>query len=510
MIHLTRRETLKILIAAGASAFARDALAADAVARVTFLLVSDFYRLEQNKDKRGGIARLAAVVGTERARARAEGRRFFFVHAGDTLSPSLLSSLDSGAHMIALFNDLGLDAFVPGNHEFDFGKKIYLQRMGEARFPILAANLRGPDGAALQNHHDQIVIDVEGLKIAMIGSAYDETPGASRPGDLVFGKTMLTMRQKAELARAAGADFIVAIIHADRATGAALMNGHVADLILSGHNHDLHIGFDGRSALMESQADACYLAAVDIDIAMTKGSEARRISWWPSFRPIDTAAIIPDPAFVEKASAYESRLAQIFNVEIASLAAPLDSRTEQVRSEETAIGNLFADALCKATGAEIALINGGGIRGNRFYPTGTRLTRRDMSEELPFDNKTIVADVPGKAILAALENGFSQIDRLSGRFPQVAGLSIVVERSAPLGRRVQSAAVDGRMLDPAKQYRLATNDFLARGGDGYWMLAGEMQANVDSGINLVAQDVIDHVESLKIVEAKVEGRIVFR
>ena len=107
----------------------RAASTAALPAHVSFLLVNDVYRIEENKDGRGGMARFAAAVKAERVRALAEGRHLVCVHAGDTLSPSLLSSFDQGAHMIDLFNDVGLDVFVPGNHEFDFGKDIYFERM---------------------------------------------------------------------------------------------------------------------------------------------------------------------------------------------------------------------------------------------------------------------------------------------------------------------------------------------------------------------------------------------
>ncbi len=507
MPFLDRRDTLKLLLAAGAGARAHDARAADATVRLSFVLVNDFYRIDPGREARGGFARLAAQVKAERARAEAEKRRLFVVHAGDTLSPSLMSSVDSGAHMIALFNDLGLDAFVPGNHELDFGKDVYLRRMSEARFPILAANLRDHAGASLAHHRDQILVDVDALKIALIGSAYDRTPSVSNSGDLVFSDTRHTMRLRAEALRAEGADLVVAIIHADKDDGAALMNGHVVDLVLSGHNHDLHIDFDGRTALMESQADATYLSVVDLDVSVATSGTSRRIAWWPSFRPVDTAKVDPDPAFAAKVAAYEARLAQIFDLEIATLAAPLDSRTQVVRGAEAAIGNLVADALRNAASAEIVIFNGGGIRGNRLYPVGTKLRRRDIVEELPFGNKTVAASVSGQTVVAALENGFSQLDRPSGRFPQVSGLVVTADPSAPLGRRVRSVRVGGEPLDPSRTYRLATNDFLARGGDGYWMLAGEMRASTDSGMRLVAQDVIAHLEASRIVDARVEGRI---
>ena len=78
-----------------------------------------------------------------------------FAHGGDTLSPSLMSGIDHGAHIITLTNLITPDMFVPGNHEFDFGKEVFLRRMAEAHFPLFAANLRGPDGRPLPGFKDR-------------------------------------------------------------------------------------------------------------------------------------------------------------------------------------------------------------------------------------------------------------------------------------------------------------------------------------------------------------------
>ena len=512
MGKLTRRQTLASVLAAGAGLAAPGTRAGSGPSstRVSFLLVNDVYRIEENKDGRGGMARFAAAVKTERARALAEGRRLVCVHAGDTLSPSLLSSFDQGAHMIDLFNDVGLDVFVPGNHEFDFGKDIYFERIREARFPILAANLKNSDGTPPPHHQEHLLIEVDGLKLALIGAAYENTANTSRPGDLVFGPTIPAMLAGAKSAREAGADLVIAIVHADKATGAAVMNTHAVDLILSGHNHDLHIDFDGRTALIESEQDANYVTLVDIDVARTRDEASRSLPWWPDFRVVDTAKIDPDPSMLAKVRDHQAGLAKRFGVEIATLAAPLDSRTEAVRSRECAIGDLIADALRKAAQADIAIINGGGIRGDKFYPAGTKLSKRDILDELPFGNKTMLTIVPGKAILAALENGFSRSEGLPGRFPQVSGLAIVADPAAAPGARVKTVTVNGEALDIARDYKLATNDFMARGGDGYGMLAGKTHVTADSGTRLVALDVIDYVEAAKIIDAKVEGRIVFQ
>ncbi len=504
MPHMTRRTTLASL--ATGAALGPLSARAEPLARLTFLLVNDVYELDENAQKRGGLARLANVVRVERARATAQGRLFAFVHAGDTLSPSLMASFDQGQHMVALFNDLGLDIFVPGNHEFDFGPEVYARRMEEARFTILAANLRDASGRSLDHHKDSLNLEQNGLKIALIGSAYDATPSASHSGTLTFAPTLATIEAKAKAAREAGADFVVAIVHADKRVGAALMATHRTDLILSGHNHDLHLDFDGRTALAESHQDANYVVVIDIDIARST-TDAPGLSWWPEFRVIDTADVTPDPNILAKIKTYQAALSRDLDIDVATLATALDSRKDVVRSKECAIGNLIADAIRAAGTAEIAITNGGGIRGNRLYAAGTDWTRRDAIVELPFGNKVVTAQVTGQAILAALENGFLTLPHVSGRFPHISGLKVAVSHDAAPGSRVTSAMISGEPLDSARIYKVATNDFMAQGGDGYGMLAGT-HFTLDSGTKLLAQALTDYAQELHTIAAKVEGRIV--
>src|SRR5436305_12804035 len=148
--------------------------------RVTFVLFNDFYVMGEQPfpdgGKRGGFARLAAVVKAERAKAASEGRYVIVAHGGDTLSPSVMSSLDRGAHIVALTNMIAPNILVPGNHEFDFGKVVFLERMSEARFPLYAANLRDPAGAALPGCKDRTVLDLDGVPGGLTGLAYEQSP----------------------------------------------------------------------------------------------------------------------------------------------------------------------------------------------------------------------------------------------------------------------------------------------------------------------------------------------
>ncbi len=506
MNRFDRRQALLGGSAAGlATILARGAFAQAQTTRVTFVLTNDIYKISEEKG-RGGMARLAAVVRAERAR----GGHVVFAHAGDTFSPSLMSGFDKGQHMVALFNAMGLDVFAPGNHEFDFGKAEYLKRVSEAKFPVLAANLRAADGSVLPGHADTLVKSFGAIKIGFLGLALEETPLISSSEDLKFAAAADIARSGAAALKAGGADLVVVVAHADKSTRLRLAETRGVDLVLNGHNHDVHIAYDGKSVAAESGEDAQYVLVIDVDVAIAGEGARRQARWSPAFRIIDSKDVAPDAAVAGLVKGYEEMLSKELDVEIATLAAPLDSRSASVRGGEAAIGNLIADAIRASTGADVAITNGGGIRANKQYPVGHKLTRRDVLAELPFGNRTATTQITGKALKAALENGLSQVEQRGGRFPQVSGLKVIASLAAPAGSRVQSVEVNGQPLDETKTYTVATNDFMLRGGDGYATLAGKVAATVDSGGALMANDVMVHARRLGTIEAKVEGRVVVR
>src|SRR5436190_4317686 len=158
---------------------------------VTFVLFNDFYLMGEQPfpdgKHRGGFARLASIVKAERAKAASEGRNVIVAHGGDTLSPSVMSGLDRGAHIVALTNTIAPDSFVPGNHEFDFGKAIFLERMAEAKFPLYGANLRDAGGAPIAGFKDRALLEAGGVRIGLTGLAYEQSARMSSPEDLRFG-----------------------------------------------------------------------------------------------------------------------------------------------------------------------------------------------------------------------------------------------------------------------------------------------------------------------------------
>lgn len=510
MGELTRRGAIGALalpLAAGAAAPAQAAAQDEAPKPAfSFLLVNDIYRMNA-EDGRGGYGRLAAVVKAERAR----GVPMLFCHAGDAFSPSLYSGFDQGAHVVTLTNMVAPDAFVPGNHEFDFGPKVYFQRLAEARFPVFGANMRDAGGKTLPGHHDRKIFDLGGFRVGLVGLTLAEIPMQSNAGDLKFAPVMETLAGQAALLRKEGAEFIVALTHTDRETDFKIIRSGLVDLLLTGHIHDLFVYWDERTAAVESSHDGNYVTAIDIYARRAPGRDGKpSVQWSPGFRVHDTLLVQPDTEMQARIDAFENDLSKALDVALATLGAELDTRAAAVRYREASGGDLIADAIRAMSGADIAIINGGSIRGNRIYSAGATLTRRDVLTELPFGNKTVVVKASGKTLLAALENGFSRLDARAGRFPQISGVRVVADLSRPVGQRVTEASVAGKSLDPAAIYAVAINDYMLRGGDGYGMFAAASGAagnGADAGNRLLANDVMGWLREKGSVTQRVDGRI---
>jgi 2',3'-cyclic-nucleotide 2'-phosphodiesterase (5'-nucleotidase family) len=471
--------------------------------KLTILGVGDTYNFEE-EDGRGGFARLNAVAKAERA----ANPNTLYVFDGDMLSPSLLSGFDKGQNTIDLTNLEPFDIAVPGNHEFDFGPENFFEKMKASKYPWAAINITNADGLPIEGLGGVMVKEMAGLKVALIPVAQDTSPQVASTGDLKFLPTVDTAIAAAEKAREDGADIVVGVVQTDMTNDRQLIASHAFDVIMSGDDHSYATAYDGVTAYVETSIDGQFLSPVDLTVEIGQDDDGKRtIEWFPGFRFIDTAAVTPDPETQAMVDGFKAKLDESLNVEIGVTEVPLDSRRNVVRAEESAMGNLIADAIRAATGADIGIANGGGIRGDRTYDAGTKLTRRDILTELPFGNVTVVTELPGSQVLAALENGVSQVEKGAGRFPQVSGLTYAFDASAPAGSRVSEVMVGGQPLDPDKVYRVAANDYILGGGDGYSALGGgNVIVNAGNG-NLMANDVIDYVAETGKVTVGVEGRI---
>ena len=188
------------------------------------------------------------------------------------------------------------------------------------------------------------------------------------------------------------------------------------------------------------------------------------------------------------------------NVVFGSVCRDLDNQSVRVR--ETSLGDMITDALRESSRADIALINAGGIRTNL---KGGGITLKDVYSVLPFDTYIVTVDLKGGQILQALEHGLSMIEKKSGAFLQVSGLQVFYDVNEPSGRRVKEVRVAGKRLNIDQSYRVAVNDFMAAGGDGYSILkstAGPRGA--DKGV-LVRDVVVAYIKAKGAVCPSDEG-----
>jgi len=485
----------------GAPAFADNV-------KITVVGVGDIYAFEGGKD-RGGFARLNAVAKAEKT----ANPNTLYLFDGDMISPSLLSGIDYGSNTIQLTNVVPFDLAVPGNHEFDFGPSVFLDRVKQSKYPWAAINIEGPDGKPIEGvGHDVVMKEFGGVKVALVPVELDETTELATTKDWKFDPTVAAALDAAQKARDGGADIVIAVVHAEHEQDYALQAAHKFDLIVSGHDHDLRIGYDGLSAYVETSTEANYLPIVDLNVVVTPadGDKKRTVTWTPEFRIVDTATVTPDPDTQKIVEDLKTKLSAELDVQIGTITNELSSKRAVVRGEESAMGDLIADAMIAQSGAEVAVTNGGGIRGDKIYPAGTVLTRKDVFTELPFGNKTVVEEISGADLLAGLENGFSQVEQGAGRFPQVGGMTVTVDLTKAAGARVQTVTINGKPLDPAATYKLATNDYMIGGGDGYTAFSKGKVLVDPSAAHLMASDVIDYIQAKKTIDVKVDGRITLK
>jgi 2',3'-cyclic-nucleotide 2'-phosphodiesterase (5'-nucleotidase family) len=409
---------------------------------------------------RGGLARVATLVRT----LRGQTPHTLFALAGDTLSPSLLSTLRRGAQMIEGWNAVGLDVATFGNHEFDFGAAVLAERMRESRFPWLSANvLDRATGPPCGGARRGLAWDFDGVRVGVIGLTTPETARTSNPGPgLRFDEPLEAGRTA--FAALGPLHLRVAVTHLplrqDRELAAAL----AVDAILGGHDHDPMLHEEGRAVIVKAGSDALNVGQVEYEVrcGAVIGRRQRLI-------PVDDRlAEAADVAALVRQQA--ARLARELDVQVGRTAVALDARESLTRREETPLGRFFAALLRDRVDAQVGLLNSGAIRGNRVISAGP-ITKQDIRTLLPFSNTVTLLEVTGVALRAALERSVDELPRPTGHFLQTAGIRMTVDPARPPGQRVGPIEIEGRPLDPAGLYRVAVPDYLARGQDGYPMLA---------------------------------------
>jgi 2',3'-cyclic-nucleotide 2'-phosphodiesterase (5'-nucleotidase family) len=441
---------------------------------ITLLHLNDVYQFTPlGQGRVGGLARVATL----RKQVLAESPITLTLFAGDTLAPSVESISPfggkqlQGQQMIDAWNALGVDYAVPGNHDFDFGDDVLRERIRASRFPWLAANIfDNHTGRPFEGLHPYMLLQLAGVKVGLFGLLVPETEVSSSVSENTNIRDICsTAKPVVSRLRAQGATVIIALTHLEVEEDQELARCAPVDVIIGGHEH-VHI--EDRSTgvpILKVKADAEELGRVDLDVDGRTG-KLRKLDW----KTYSVTSDIPDdPTFVEAMRKYSPLIAEL-SERVGSTPVPLDARKVAVRSQETNLGSLVADALRQAAGTDVALVNGGAIRGDTLFPAG-ELTRREMLSIFPYRDQLVRLQVTGAVLHTALENAVSKAEDTvdpSGRFLQVSGLRFSFDPSKPKGQRILCVTVGGKPLSSLATYSLATLSFLASGKDGYEMFRG--------------------------------------
>ncbi len=436
------------------------------VAPLTILQINDVYSTVPI-DGMGGLARVATV----KARLAAAGRTPLLMIAGDFLSPSVASSIFKGEQMVAALGAAGLDMATLGNHEFDFGPDVLLQRMAEAKWQWVVSNVidtrtNRPVGGAVP----YVVRTFGRMKVGFIGLCLDgDEINSDRLGFLKLVDPLEAAAEYLPMLKREGATMIVAITHLPFADDRRLVQRFPEiNLVVGGHEHYPITAVENQTLITKAGSDARFIGRIDLN-QRTDGMVER------FFELIPVNATIPDePTAAAVIASYETRLGRELDLVVGRSTVDLDADSVRMRASETNLGNMVADAMRADVGADIAIANSGSIRGDRVYLAGP-LARRTLVAMLPFGSVVCKLEMSGRDVLTALENGVSRLPSSDGRFPQVSGLTMTVTPSAPVGQRVSNVVVGGAALDLTKTYTVAATDYQVTGGDGYSIFTSQRQ-----------------------------------
>ena len=480
------------------------------------------------------------------------------VDLGDNLQGGTLGSLSQGKLIIELMNDMGYDYATVGNHEFDYGLDVLAQRMSEANFKYLAANVQytGTKENIFKDTAEYVIDDFDGIKIAFIGVLTPQTRTTSTPkffmenDEFVYdfyskdnGQQLYDRVQSiVDEVRKKGADKVVILGHLgstyeENPYDSISLIAHTSgiDVVLDGHSHSIIIedrypNKNGEDVILSSvgtqmQAGGLLILGKDGTISTMHFDEN-------ATKDPDMEASIRK-AYDQINSVLREKVCDLdYDMMIAD-----EDNIRMVRSREVTPANFVADAFRYAYGTDIALTNGGGVRSSL---KAGEITYNDLLKMTPFQNSMAVVRATGQQILDALEFGARLTNQIykfddravgeNGAFLQVSGLKYTIDGSAVspvildendmmtgidnIPRKVKDVMVlqNGEYvpIDPQATYTVASiNYILFNSGDGNTAFQGA-EAIVENGMTDVEtlKLYLEHLGGFGDLYREVEGRIV--
>ena len=469
----------------------------------------------------GGSARLATAI---RAR-RAAVENSILVDGGDQFQGSLFYTYYKGKVAAEMMTALGYDAMTVGNHEFDDGPEVLRGFMDAVGFPILLANAdisREPSLAGVLM--PSTVIEVGGEKVGLIGLTPEDTSDLASPGpNVTFSDPAEALEREVARLTDEGVNKIVVLSHSGYAVDMAVAASVAGvDVIVGGHSNTYLSNVSDRAkgpyptwveapdgsrvAIVQAYAFGKYLGELNVtwdDNGVVTAATGEPVTM--------DGQVAEDEALKARIATLAGPLEEIRQKVVAEAAAVIDGNRESCRLRECEMGNLVADAMLARVadqGITIAFANGGGLRAS--IDAGP-VTMGEVLTVLPFQNTLSTFKLTGSDVIAALENGVSQVEEVKGRFAQVSGLKYAWSRVAePNSGRILAVLVQSGgswvPIDPGKVYGIVANNYTRNGGDGYVVFAENAIDPYDFGPSL--EDVVaEYMGSSGAYQPYLDGRI---
>lgn len=442
--------------------------------------------------------------------------------AGDTFHGQSFASIERGASIAELLRAVGFDALSPGNHDFNYGWERLLALEELSGVPLLSANTMR-NGQPLFETPTMIKV-IDGVRVGLFGLTTPETAYKTNPNNVV-GIDFGTDQQVVDRAKAAvqqlretqQADIVIALTHLGDDASSTIKSTDIAakvpgiDLIVDGHSHSNYPTGTKVGGVTIASTGEYFKNAGVVTIGYDKESHqvtaVSAVSKSAAELPLD---VYPEDETVK--GVYTSIIARQsgeLNQVVGSTPIALSGERAIVRSGESNLGRLIADAMLAESGADVSITNGGGIR--QSIAAGP-VTKKQIIDVLPFGNYIITKSLTGAQIKAAIEQGMTFG---AGSFPHFGGMEVTVEKyTAPAGDttvekgRIVSIKVDGEPISMTKSYVVATNDFMAAGGDGYTALQAAPVVNNFAALDEALIDYLGELDADEFAAIDAERRLI--
>ena len=434
--------------------------------KITIIHTNDTHARLEGTASELGFAKIATLI----KEAKAANPNTLVLDAGDTLHGMPIVNISKGENAIKVLETAGYDYMTLGNHDFNYGKERLLELKDMTSIGMLSANILNEKGEYVFTPY--VIKEVGGVKVGIFGLTTPETAYKTSPTNvegLTFADSIDVSKKMVEELKDK-TDVIIALAHIGLDESSVITSKAIAeavegiDVIIDGHSHTLLETGNLVNNTLIAQTGNYDQNLGYVNLEVQNGEVVNKTA--ELLKAGAATETVADADLTKLIDEIKEANKQVFEKVVAKTDIYLDGVRANVRTKETNLGNLSADAVRTAAGADIGLVNGGNIRVD-IQPGD--ITFGKIAELFPFGNTVQVKKITGEDLLAVLEHSVSGYPAAQGAFMHVSGLTFVFDPAQPVGSRVVEVTVGDKALDKAAEYTVAINDFLGIGGDGYEM-----------------------------------------